>query len=82
MIFLGTLEINGNRNPSIDSDFGGTCGMGLALYSSQYINFQEIYSYNNHGDGIYIGSGTGHTDKGEIICNYCSNINSLLGIHS
>ena len=74
MNFLGTLEINGNRNPSIDSDFRGQCGMGLAFYSSQYINFQEIYSYNNHGDGIYIGSGTGYTDKGEIICNYCSNI--------
>ena len=56
MNFIGTLEINGNRNPSIDSDFRGQSGMGLAFYSSKYINFQEIYSYNNHGDGIYIGS--------------------------
>ena len=74
MNFIGTLEINGNRNPSIDADFTGTCGMGLSFYSSQYINFQEIYSYNNHGDGIYIGSGTGYTDSGEIQCNFCSNI--------
>ena len=74
MNFIGTLEINGNRNPSIDADFTGTCGMGLSFYSSQYINFQEIYSYNNHGDGIYIGSGTGYTESGEIQCNFCSNI--------
>lgn len=74
MNFIGTLEINGNRNPSIDADYEGQCGMGLAFYSSQNINFQEIYSYNNHGDGIYIGSGTTYTDKGETLCNYCSNI--------
>ena len=74
MNFIGTLEINGNRNPAIDSDYKGQCGMGLAFYSSQYINFQEIYSYNNHGDGIYIGSGTGYTETGEIQCNFCSNI--------
>ena len=74
MNFIGTLEINGNRNPSIDSDFKGQSGMGLAFYSSKYINFQEIYSYNNHGDGIYIGSGTEYTDTGEIKCNFCSNI--------
>ena len=74
MNFIGTLEINGNRNPSIDSDFRGQSGMGLAFYSSKYINFQEIYSYNNHGDGIYIGSGTEYTDTGEIKCNFCSNI--------
>ena len=74
MNFIGTLEINGNRNPAIDADYKGQCGMGLAFYSSQNINFQEIYSYNNHGDGIYIGSGTGYTDKGEMVCNYCSNI--------
>ena len=48
--------------------------MGLAFYSSKYINFQDIYSYNNHGDGIYIGSGTGYTYTGEIQCNFCSNI--------
>jgi hypothetical protein len=74
MNFIGKLEINGNRNPAIDANFRGQCGMGLALYSSQYINFQEIYSYNNHGDGIYIGSGTGYTDTGEIQCNFCFNI--------
>ena len=74
MTFIGTLEINGNRNPEIDTNFKGTCGMGLALYSSQNINFQEIYSYNNHGDGIYIGSGTGYSETGEIQCNFCSNI--------
>ena len=74
MNFIGKLEINGNRNPSIDGDYRGQCGMGLAFYSSKYINFQEIYSYNNHGDGIYIGSGTGYTDTGEIQCNFCSNI--------
>ena len=74
MNFIGKLEINGNRNPAIDANFRGQCGMGLALYSSQYINFQEIYSYNNHGDGIYIGSGTGYTETGEIQCNICSNI--------
>ena len=74
MNFIGTLEINGNRNPSIDADYEGQCGMGLAFYSSQNINFQEIYSYNNHGDGIYIGSGTTYTGEGEILCNYCSNI--------
>ena len=74
MVFIGKLEINGNRNPSIDADYRGQCGMGLAFYSSKYINFQEIYSYNNHGDGIYIGSGTGYTDTGEIQCNFCSNI--------
>ena len=74
MTFIGSLEINGNRNPEIDTNFKGTCGMGLALYSSQNINFQEIYSYNNHGDGIYIGSGTGYSETGEIQCNFCSNI--------
>jgi hypothetical protein len=74
MTFIGTLEINGNRNPEIDTNFKGTCGIGLALYSSQNINFQEIYSYNNHGDGIYIGSGTGYSETGEIQCNFCSNI--------
>ena len=74
MTFIGTIEINGNRNPEIDTNFKGTCGMGLALYSSQNINFQEIYSYNNHGDGIYIGSGTGYSETGEIQCNFCSNI--------
>ena len=74
MNFIGKLEINGNRNPEIDKDYRGQCGMDLAFYSSQYINFQEIYSYNNHGDGIYIGSGTGYTDTGEIQCNFCSNI--------
>ena len=74
MIFIGKLEINGNRNPSIDADFRGQCGMGLSFYSSQYIYFQDIYSYNNHGDGIYIGSGTGYSDTGEIQCNFCSNI--------
>ena len=75
MTFIGKLEINGNRNPSIDKDYKGQCGMGLAFYSSQNINFEEIYSYNNHGDGIYIGSGTGRTETGEIQCNSCSNIN-------
>ena len=75
MAFIGKLEINGNRNPSIDKDYKGQCGMGLAFYSSQNINFEEIYSYNNHGDGIYIGSGTGRTETGEIQCNSCSNIN-------
>ena len=75
MTFLGKLEINGNRNPLIDGDYPGQSGMGLAMYSSKNINFQEIYSYNNHGDGIYIGSGTGYTDTGEIQCNSCSNIN-------
>ena len=75
MTFIGKLEINGNRNPLIDKDYKGQCGMGLAFYSSQNINFEEIYSYNNHGDGIYIGSGTGRTETGEIQCNSCSNIN-------
>jgi len=75
MTFIGKLEINGNRNPSIDKDYKGQCGMGLAFYSSKNINFEEIYSYNNHGDGIYIGSGTGRTETGEIQCNSCSNIN-------
>ena len=74
MTFIGKLEINGNRNPSIDKDYKGQCGMGLAFYSSKNINFEEIYSYNNHGDGIYIGSGTGRTETGEIQCNSCSNI--------
>ena len=74
MNFIGKLEINGNRNPSIDGDYRGQSGMGLAFYSSKYINFQEIYSYNNHGDGIYIGSRTGYSDTGEIQCNFCSNI--------
>ena len=74
MTFIGKLEINGNRNPPIDGDYKGQSGMGLALYSSKNINFQEIYSYNNHGDGIYIGSGTAYMESGEIQCNFCSNI--------
>ena len=74
MNFIGTLEINGNRNPSIDNNYNGQCGMGLAFYSSKNINFQEIISYNNHGDGIYIGSGTEYKENGELKCNYCSNI--------
>ena len=75
MNFIGKLEINGNRNPLIDANVTGTCGMGLALYSSQNINFQEIYSYNNHGDGIYLGSGTGYTETGQMQCYSCYNIN-------
>ena len=74
MNFIGILEINGNRNLSIDSNFKRQFLMALAFYSWHYINFQEIYSYNNHRDGIDIGSGTEYSDNGEIKFNFCSNI--------
>lgn len=74
MIFIGTLEINGNRNPAIDANYKGQSGMGLAMYSSKNIYFQEIISYDNHGDGIYISSGIGYGEGGEIQCYSCSNI--------